>query len=297
MDSDRSAREPLIEEVAKTVRRAGGLVDIISYPSANRSVDLVVSAGEEKIFLKVTHDLKSISRTEAEDLLKAEKAYSVATAVIATKNYEKELEDDVVYYKQNIKALTPKTLEKYLRGEKPIVASIKGNYVLKINSDRFSKKRLEHGYSRGELARLLGVTSKAIYMYERGEMFISLEKALTLAPLLGEDIFEELSLSKLETASMIKPCIPRDGLERLIYSLAASLEREFLNFNKIPIDAVVKTAQPISIVKKTSNDVKEKLENAEKIANRVRTEIVVVEGPRDLERLRKLIVRASSQQY
>lgn len=284
--------EWLIEEVSNSLKRAGFISEVISYPPNQRSIDLVVSLGPENVFLKVVYNTKELTRAEIEDLTKAEKAYNVPTAVVALKENKLDLEDDVMYFKQSAKVLTPKTLEKCLRGEKPIVASIRGNYVLKVNPWKFYHKRIQHGYSRGELARLINVSTKTIYMYEQGSMYVSLEKAIEIATVLGEDVFEEFDLHSQSTATTrIRPsCTPRDKIEELIYSVASRYGREFLNFEKTPIDAVVKGKYVVSIVKSVYG-LKEKIENAEKIVNRVRAELVVVKDEKDVSAIKRLLSR------
>lgn len=279
-----------MEEVVKSFRKSGFSVEVISYPRDRRSVDVVAISDSEKVLIKVSYDARDVSRVEAEDLSRAEKAYGVSTAVVAARSGKSELEDDVVYFKGSMKIVTPKTLRKYLDGEKPIVASIHGTYVVKINPEMFRKKRTEHGYSRGELARLLNASTKTIYMYELGEMHASLDKAIMLATLLGEDIFEGFTLrTRLEDEKIRKPCAPRDPVEEAIYSIASMLSHEFLNFEKMPVDAVVKgKAITVSVVKSEAH-AKDKVENAEKIASRVGAELFVIREPGDILVLKKML--------
>lgn len=285
--------EWLIEEVSSNLRKAGFVPEIILYPPCRRSIDVVVSSETGNLFLKVVYNIRDLTRAELEDLTKAEKAYDVPTAVVALRENKSELEDDVLYFKQTAKVLTPKTLEKYLRGEKPIVASIRGNYVLKVNPAKFYHKRLQHGYSRGELARLINVSTKTIYMYEQGDMYVSLEKAIEIATVLGEDVFEEFDLQSQLSCGLRRQstCIPRDRVEEVIYAIASKYGREFLNFEKTPIDAVIKGKYVVSIVK-DAHGLKDKVENAEKIVSRVRAELVVVKDEKDISALKKVLARS-----
>ncbi|MEM1879749.1 MAG: helix-turn-helix domain-containing protein [Desulfurococcaceae archaeon] len=288
---DQKNAEWLLEKIISTLKSVSTEIDVISYPPGQRSIDVVAALNKENLLFKVVDDLQKLNKAETEDLVKAERAFGASSVVITEHDGGTELEDDVVYFKYSTKIITPETLRSYLRGEKPLVASIRGNYVLKINPEKFYQRRIKYKYSRGEIARLINVSTKAVYMYETGCMYISLNKAIALAKILGEDIFEGFDLSaQISEKHVHKPCTPRDHIEESIYSLAARLGHEFLIFEKTPIDAVIKGKEPIAVVKSTGENIKEKIENAEKIASRVKTELVVVKNAKDLDALRKRLI-------
>lgn len=285
--------ESLVEEVFGILKRAGYRADLILYPEKERSIDIAASSGQKSLFLKVVRDTNDVTKHEISDLRKAKIAYSTSTVIIAVEHYKKELEDDVVYVKQGSVFVTPKTLENYLiKGEKPLVACVRGSYILKINPHKFRQRRNELQCSRGVLADMLGTSRKTIYMYERGEMYISVEKALRLASIMGEDIFEELDFTQggFEDET-VEDSIPRDSIEEAIYRLTKNLGHTFLNFTGLPVDVAIKGDATVSVIKGNSRDLVEKVEYAEKIAMASRTAVFLVRSRRDLEGLARLLVR------
>ncbi|MEM0000843.1 MAG: helix-turn-helix domain-containing protein [Desulfurococcaceae archaeon] len=283
--------ESLVEEVLSIVKRAGYKADLILYPKTERSVDVVGSSKERALFIKVVHDAKEVNKSKISDLRKVKVAYGVSTVVVALEQRKIELEDDVVYIKQGSVLVTPKTLENYLlKGEKPIVACIRGNYVLKVNSQRFKEKKEELKCGRSALAGILGTSRKAIYMYEKGEMYISVDKALRLASVMGEDVFEEFDFAREDYEEEVKDeSQPRDAVEEAVFRLARDLGHAFLNFTRLPVDAAVKGNTTVSIVKGDVQDLTEKVEYAEKIATLANTRVFLLRSYKDLRELRRLL--------
>lgn len=290
--------ENLVEEIYSIARRSGHEANLILYPKDSRSVDIVMRTNGDSLFIKAVYDASELNRSEKIDLKKVKKAYTASTAVVSIKDRGVDLEDDVIHIRHGIKVVTPKTLEKYiLKGEKPMVACIRGNYVLKLNPRKFKEKREMYGYTRGVLAEMLGVTRKAIYMYESGDMFISVDRGVELASLLGEDIFDEFDLRSEDLENKREEgesgSIPRDNIERAIFKVATHYGHTFVNFSRIPIDIVVKGRMALSIVKEVSGEgtSREKVEYAEKIVNVVNTPILVVRTSHDLKELKRMLER------
>ncbi|MCC6053748.1 MAG: helix-turn-helix domain-containing protein [Thermosphaera sp.] len=292
-------KDELLEEVLGIIKKAQSKGDLILYPREGRSVDIVTRVQNKALLLKVTENIDELSKQEVSDLKKARVAYDAYTVIIAQRDEKGDLEDEVVYYKYDNIVVTPKTLEDYIvKGQKSLVAYIRGNYVLKINPEKLRERASESGISRGELADLLGISKKAVYMYERGEMHIILEKGVKLASILGEDIFEEFDIfrdtslhGKVNVGSM-----PRDKVENALYRVASTMRKLCISFSRMPVDVVLRTEKPISIVKETGMDSnREKVENAEKIAENTNTKLFIIKTPGDVIHLRRIIQRIQDE--
>lgn len=292
-----SDEEALSEEILKILRQAGLKSDIIVYPRDRRSIDVVGHLDNNTLLLKTIIDVSRITRDEINDLKKTRAVYGSSTMIIAIENNNVELENDVIYYKYSNIIITPKTLEKYLtRKEKPLVACIRGTYVLRLNPEKLREKREDAGLSKGILADMLGTSKKAIYMYEKGDIYISLDKGIKLASLLGEDVFEELDLisESIKLQSDIeKESSPRDNVEEALYKLTNALKCLFANFTRLPIDIVIKGRNTISIVKadEREKDISEKVEYAGKIAENVNTKLLLIKSNRDILEVKRVIMR------
>jgi len=260
----------------------------------NRSVDVVARLGDKALIIKVVNDASKLTRQEISDLKKARIAYNASTVIVAHEDRSEKMEDEVVYYKYGSIIITPGTLEQNLvKNEKLIVAYIRGNYILKINPEKFKKKLEETRISRGAIADALGISKKAVYMYERGEMYITLEKGLKLASLLGEDVFDEFDIFN-ESITEESPgedlaLKPRDEVERILYKIASNMRKTLVAFSRMPVDIVLKGRTCISIVKENVyEDLREKIENAGKLAEKINSKLILVKSPRDVLQLKDI---------
>jgi putative transcriptional regulator len=157
----------------------------------------------------------------------------------------------------------------------------------------------EYGYSRSELAEILRVTKKTIYLYERGELLVPLDKGLLLAQLLGEDIFEELDPLKpliILNEEAITSDTPRDKIEEFLWKLASRLNKLFLNFTRTPVDVVVKNNSATVVVAKATyidRSLEKKIEDAEKIADLVNAPLIVVKSHTDVKHIEDALLNKS----
>jgi Predicted transcriptional regulator len=162
----------LVEEILGIVKKADYKADLILYPKDGRSVDIVARSHSQNkaVVLKIVEDSTDLTKQEASDLRKIRLTYQTPTIIVAREQRGVLLEDDVVYVKHNNILVTPKTLENYLiRNEKPMVACIRGNYVLRINPSKFYEKREELKCSRGVLADILGISKKQYICMREGK--------------------------------------------------------------------------------------------------------------------------------
>ncbi|WP_248784132.1 helix-turn-helix domain-containing protein [Desulfurococcus mucosus] len=265
----------------------------MSYPHVARSIDIVACKGDTRVFMKISGDLRDLSGMEMDDLKKSGVAYNSSTLIVAERNGGRKLEDDVVYVRNGVNIVTPELLNNYLlRNNKPIVVNIKGNYLLKLSASRLHEKRKEIGLTRGELAEMLGVSRKTIYMYEKGELMISLQKGIELARVIGEDVFDEIDIfsDKIEAPALDdireEPLLS-DEIEETIWRLLNRLSNLVVKLSRTPVDIVAKGRDTITVTRLDGVEEKaEKLENAEKIARTTGSRLVTIETKSDLKSLR-----------
>ena len=151
-----------------------------------------IKKDNEILLIKIT---EKTSNKVIEDLKKISKALDALPIIIG-----ENLEEDIIYSKRGTPALNPKTLEKVFKGKDvPLIYASKGGIYVKINSKRMRERREELGFSIGDLAYKLGISRKTVIGYEKGEMDASLSVSLKMERLLGDEIFERLSLKGLKS--------------------------------------------------------------------------------------------------
>jgi putative transcriptional regulator len=108
------------------------------------------------------------------------------------------LEDDTVYTRYDIVAITSKTFENVvLHNVRPLIQASPGGYYVEIDGEALKQRRQELGLSVGEVADMVGISRRTIYGYERGLAKASVPAAYKLVWALGipvarpVDIFEQ----------------------------------------------------------------------------------------------------------
>jgi len=148
--------------------------------------DFVARRGEQLAFLKVLVNIGSISEEEASELQKISRCFSATPLFIGDQTRKNPLEDDTIYIRYNICAITPKTFGNVVFLQMhPLVVAGHGGYYVDLDGDAVRKKRQELGLSVGKLAELMGVSRRTIYGYERGMAKASVSAAYNLEWILG----------------------------------------------------------------------------------------------------------------
>jgi len=142
--------------------------------------------GAQLALLKVQPDLGNISRRDAWELKTISSCFLSTSLFVSDKTREKPLEDDTVYTRYNVYALTPKTLEDVVsRGMFPLIEAGPGGCFVQLDGDAVRKKRQKLGLSVGKLAEQLGISRRTLYGYERGMGKASVTAAYNLEWILG----------------------------------------------------------------------------------------------------------------
>ncbi len=67
---------------------------------------------------------------------------------------------------------------------------------MRVNGRKFREKREQYGYSLGDIASLLNVSRKSVYLYEQESMEVSLHVALRIIDVLGDEVFKPIPVLK-----------------------------------------------------------------------------------------------------
>lgn len=150
---------------------------------------------EDMLMIKRIEELDKLKQGFLDDLKKMFRVFNVTPIVIGDKTKDKELEDGIVLSKRGIPLVTEETFYDMIRGEDiPLVFVSKGGVYVKLNSERLRRKREELGLSLGDIAYKLGASRRTVFAYERGDVNVTLAMAMKIEKILGDEIFERLSV-------------------------------------------------------------------------------------------------------
>jgi putative transcriptional regulator len=151
-----------------------------------------VAQKEKKIaFIKVYANIGNVFAKDASELQTISKCFSATPLIIGEKTRRKLLEEDTVYSRYNIYAITTKTLEDIvLRGMHPLVEAGPGGYYIKLDGNLIRKRRQELGLSVGKMAEMMGISRRTLYGYEKGMAKASVSAAYKLEWVLGVPVVQ-----------------------------------------------------------------------------------------------------------
>ncbi|MCW4035476.1 MAG: helix-turn-helix domain-containing protein [Candidatus Bathyarchaeota archaeon] len=151
--------------------------------------DLVAQGRKKILFLRAHADIGNTHFNEAAELQKISGCFSAIPFIIGKTNHKKPLEDDTVYSRYNVYAISSKTLENmFLRGTNPLVEAGPGGYYIQLDGALIRKRRQKLGLSVGKLAEMVGISRRTLYGYERGMAKASVHTAYRLEWILGAPV-------------------------------------------------------------------------------------------------------------
>lgn len=188
-------RTELLMETRKLLARAGFYCSEICNM---RPVcfDFVARRDDLLFIIKVLNNIDAMSNEVAKELISIARYLEGIPIVIGRRNSFSLLDDDVLYFRHGVPIMTYETLKNYLQGMPPVICAARGGFYVNIDGERLRRLRVEKGVSIGQLARIAGVSRRAVRMYERGER-TTIEVAEKIAEFLGEEFIQPVDLMKL----------------------------------------------------------------------------------------------------
>jgi putative transcriptional regulator len=147
------------------------------------------------ILVKVQLDIDNLSLGDSLELKAISECVSAASFLVGERAREKPLEDDTVYSRYEVSAVTPKTFESIVTSKNyPLIHAGPGGYYVEIHSEAIKRRRQELGLSVGEMAEMVGISRRTLYGYERGMAKASVTAAYNLIYTLGFPVAKPINV-------------------------------------------------------------------------------------------------------
>jgi len=188
------SREEMLRAADSTFRTAGFQTSkrCTARPSC---FDFAARRRGQLVFVKVPVNIGSISSIDASELRSISACFSASPLFLCDKAREKPLEDDTVYTRYGVYAVTPKTVEDFVfRDMQPLIGAGPGGYYVSLDGEVVKKRRQKLGLSAGKLAELMGTSRRTVYGYERGMTKASVATAYNLEWILGVPVIKPINL-------------------------------------------------------------------------------------------------------
>jgi len=194
-------------ETAEALLRQAGFT--VSQPCTSRPSCFDFAARREKslIFMKIQQDIGNMSLNDSQELGEIARNFSGASLLIGEEAREKPLEDDTIYRRHNILAITARTFENVvLHNVRPLIQASPGGYYVEIDGEALKQRRQKMDLSVGEMADMVGMSRRTVYGYERGLAKASVSAAYNLIWTLGIPVAKPVDILQ-ESSARHKQCV------------------------------------------------------------------------------------------
>lgn len=155
--------------------------------------DIIARNKETILLLKVLEDANSINKVFANEMNKISSYISSSPLLIAEKA-NNNLEDNIIYNRLNIFTLNFQTFCNCIEHKFPFVKKTQAGYTLSIIGKKLRENRERLGYSLSFLSKKIGVSSRMIAKYENEVSEITLNNALKIYNIFGNEVFAVIDI-------------------------------------------------------------------------------------------------------
>jgi len=238
----------ILSEVKEILRDAGFIVsEECNFKDV--SFDLIARRGEHLLIFKVLTNIDAFTERTAKDLKSIAHLLKASLVLIGERDGSAKLEDDVVYFRNDVPTITPTTLRNYLVHNIPIqIYAAPGGFYVKIDGKKLREERERRNMSRGDLARILHVSRRAVKMYEEGmdarvDVAAQIEELLDPSIIKAFDILQPMRLHRMNTR--ISNTEWMYSFQKEILSIVESIGYRVIPIRRCLFDAISKEKRNI----------------------------------------------------
>ena len=226
----------------KVLKEAGFNVSEKCY-SRPSCFDYAARKNDNLIIVKAQPDIRHLCSNDFLALKTISETVSAASIIVSDRTHEKPFEDDTVYTRYGVLAITSKTFENIILYEvHPLIQAGPGGYYVEVDGATIKRGRQKLGYSIGELAEKVGISRRTLYGYEHGLAKATVPAAYNLVRVLGVpiakpvNIFEKPKSQHKCIFTSAKRAIARSKFLRKIFR---KLSCSIVQVEKAPFDFVI----------------------------------------------------------
>jgi putative transcriptional regulator len=200
--------------------------------------DFAARKNQNLVLIRVQSDVGSVSPTDSVELKAISKSFSAASLLISDETRMKPLEDDTVYLRHNLLAVTPRTLENIiLHKALPLIQASPGGCYVEIDEAAIKRRRQDLGLSIGDMAKMVGISRRTLYGYELGMTRASVRVAYKLIYTLGIPVARPINVFE-KSRNQPKPCFL--GRARFAMAKNSLVSKILTKLARYPITTVKK---------------------------------------------------------
>ena len=228
-------REEITLQVREILSNAGFYISEL-YSMRQAGFDLVARRDNSLLIIKVLTNIDAMTEVLANELRTLAILLKACPLLIGEKTGFKNLEEDVIYDRFGIQAITYDTLKNnLLEGISLEVYAAPGGLYVNLDKEKIKTLRREQNLSIGSFAREIKVSRRTIQMYEEG-MNATIEVALRIEDVLGENITIPIDIlhHNIKNQDFKQIAKRQDRIDEFQSEIFAILEK--IGYKVIPIE-------------------------------------------------------------
>ncbi|WP_295723370.1 transcriptional regulator [uncultured Methanobrevibacter sp.] len=222
-------RNKLIQEINQLLHIEGFQTSHVYEQSC---FDMIARRKLLLLLMKVLVNIDSVNETHVEEIKKISDVFLASPVLVGLKTRSYPLEEDVVYERHGIPAVSVETFKNMINGEYPEVLADRGGYFVNINGNLLKEFRDEYSLSLKDLADIAHVSRETIYNYENGKVKANIETAMVLEEILNTKITFDIDVFEPYQSPEEIPTNKNNDLAKLGFGVVST--------NKTPFDALAK---------------------------------------------------------
>jgi putative transcriptional regulator len=249
-------RAELVKNIREIMSSAGFYVSDL-YSMRPIGFDLVARRDNVLLIIKVLTNINALSENVAKELKVLSELLNGHPLLIGERSGVGFLEEDVVYDRFGVQAISPETLRSHLLDGTPLkIYAAPGGFYVNLDNKRLTKLRQKQNISLGSFARSVKVSRRTVRMYEEG-MNARVEFASRIEDLLGDTVtisIDILRTNKKKPQTIEKEKKPNNSygnidrlkeFQREVFSILRQVGYEIIPMDRCPFDAVSKNKERI----------------------------------------------------
>lgn len=286
--------ESVITKTVKSLYESGFEISR-PYTNERSSINIVARSGDKLILIKALDDVNELRSYCVTEIKKASYALRGSPLVVSEKDGPHKIDKDAAYEKHGLYIVHPEALKDYSEGKRQYIYFKGGRFYVKIDGKKLRELRERIGLSLGGLASLLGVTRKAVYEYEKGEIDATVDVASRLYEVLSEYVGEEEALQAFKPIDILDQSLSIEDKEswRNERGNRSRLQEEVaLKLSRLGFSIFKFKEAPFNIIAKRNGERGRTLVilTLEVLSDKFKEELEVLRGVAEVAKVRRLVV-------
>ncbi len=245
-------KQTLLEKVCMFLLKKGFTIKNLT----RTCFDILARKNGQLLLIKILEDANSVSRQYTAEMVDIA-SYANASPLIIAEKAGKRLEDNIVYSRFSVSTLNFHTFLNCVNNKFPFIKRSHAGLTVSLIGKTLREKREELGYSLNGISKKIGVTSRMVMKYESEDSEVTINKAMKIYDLFGDQVFSKINIFK-------KHEHPQSKFETEVSRKYVELGFDATETKKTPFDIIAKKDKEL-ILTEVSDKVDPQMQSLSKL--------------------------------